>query len=325
MVLLKKQKRVRQFILSAAVLLGVMALLFALLRTIMAGYGAAWTGFGDYALPGGNYVRGKTLWDWMELLIIPLFLAVGAFILQRSESSVEREIAADRQQEAVLHAYLDRMGDLLLSEKLQEAASEKALNIMRVRTLTVLRGLNAARKNIVLGFLRDIEQGGKQEYKLSVAFDLEGADLKGVDLNNANFEHARLDGANLEGAFLFSANLQGAIMRNTILERAHLRDANLHRAVLSGANLQSAVLYNAILKNTNLKDARLQGANLQNADVEGANLEGANLEGANLKDTRLQGAFLGKANLRGARVSNEQLATVNSLKDAIMPDGTTHK
>lgn len=85
----------------------------------------------------------KTLWDWMELLIIPLVLAIGAFFLNRSEraterettnkrAELEREIAKDRQQEAALQAYLDRMSDCCLrkgcghlqrmtkSERLQE-------------------------------------------------------------------------------------------------------------------------------------------------------------------------------------------------------------
>jgi uncharacterized membrane protein len=40
----------------------------------------AWTGFGPYneQLQGP---RAKTLWDWLELIIIPLVLAIGAWIL----------------------------------------------------------------------------------------------------------------------------------------------------------------------------------------------------------------------------------------------------
>src|SRR5262245_4227897 len=64
----------------------------------------------------------KTLWDWMDLLIIPAVLAIGAFVLNRSERAVERqvaedraklerEIATDRQQEAALQAYIDRISD----------------------------------------------------------------------------------------------------------------------------------------------------------------------------------------------------------------------
>jgi hypothetical protein len=38
----------------------------------------------------------KTYWDWLELLIIPFVLAIGAFFLQRSERAIDREIAKDR-------------------------------------------------------------------------------------------------------------------------------------------------------------------------------------------------------------------------------------
>jgi len=40
----------------------------------------------------------KTLWDWMELLIIPLVLAGGALLLNRSGRNLERHIAADRHE-----------------------------------------------------------------------------------------------------------------------------------------------------------------------------------------------------------------------------------
>src|SRR5690349_8662207 len=89
----------------------------------------------------------KTLWDWMELLIIPLVLAIGAFYLERSEramerqvadrrakddrkiaenrTKVEREIATDRQQEKALQVYLDRMADLLLRDNLRVSEDEE--------------------------------------------------------------------------------------------------------------------------------------------------------------------------------------------------------
>jgi hypothetical protein len=343
----KKQARVREFILFAAILLSLTALLFALIRTILAGYGVAWTGFGGYELPGSDYVPGKTLWDWMDLLIIPLFLAVGAFYLERSERTVERKVSNDRermqrtaaeeraklehdiatgrQQEAALQAYLDRMAELLLKEKLREAPNEEAWNVARVRTLTVLRGLNASRNGIVLRFLRDIELVGTQESRLFIAANLEGADLKGVNLNDTNLEAARLEGADLEKAFLISANLESAILRNSNLACAHLGKAHLNRAVLSDSKLRNAGLYYTDLRNTNLKDANLEGADLRNSNLQNANMENAILKGADLRGANLQGAFLRNANLETAQVSDEQLATVKSLEGATRSDVTRHE
>jgi hypothetical protein len=281
-------------------------LIFILIRLILAGYKVDWTGFGNYASPNGVVVRGKTLWDWMELLVIPLVLALGAFFLQRSEraaerkavedradrdrksaeeqAKLERELATDRQQEAALQAYLDRMAELLLQAKLGESEDERVLKVKRVRTLTVMRSLDDARKRIVLRFLQDVGLAGKTDSKLFVKANLAGADLKQVDLSETNLENANLSGANLEGAFLVGANLGSAF--------------------LVGANLRGAIL----------QDANLRGAILQDANLEGASLLGAILEYA----------LLSGANLEGARVTKEQLTTAVSLEGATMPDGTKH-
>jgi len=125
------------------------------------------TGFGDFTKPTSDFIRGKTLWDWMELFLIPIFLASGAFLLNRSERQsenrrveeraiVERkraeerailecEIATDRQQEAALQTYLDRITELLMGQKLLAPESEVARDVARIRTLTVLHGLDSRR------------------------------------------------------------------------------------------------------------------------------------------------------------------------------------
>lgn len=120
---------------------------------------ASWTGFGDFTTPTGEFIRGKTLWDWFQLLVIPLSLLIGGYLLNRSERDIERkrteertaferqraearaalehEIDKDRQQEAALQSYLDRMADLLLKENLRTSDNEEVRNVARIRTLTI--------------------------------------------------------------------------------------------------------------------------------------------------------------------------------------------
>ena len=88
----------------------------------------------------------KTLWDWLDLLIIPVALGLGALwvnrISQRNEqrradreNQIEREIASERNQEAALQAYLDRMTDLLLKENLRKSQPEDEVRtVARTRT-----------------------------------------------------------------------------------------------------------------------------------------------------------------------------------------------
>lgn len=243
----------------------------------------------------------KTLWDWMQLLIIPLFLAGGAYYLNRSERENERVIAIDRQREAAFQSYLDRMSDLLLKEKLRTSKNGEAQEIARVRTLSILRELDVKRKGIVLRFL--------QESKLIMSeksvINLTRADLENIELSYAYLQDVNLSGASLERAKLKAAQLQDSNLKDTNLEFAYLPFADL-----SGANLENANLRYAKLRSTNLRGANLQGARLEYADLGGAKLEGANLE---------------EADLTGAMVFDEQLATVKSLKKTVMPDETEHE
>ncbi len=82
------------------------------------------------------YQSGKTLWDWMQLLIVPVALAIVAILFNRATTRSEQKIAQlryqdeqniteqryqndlkitlDKQREDLLQAYLDNMSELLL-------------------------------------------------------------------------------------------------------------------------------------------------------------------------------------------------------------------
>src|ERR1700730_6499197 len=100
---------------------------------IISGYQLQWDWTGFNASTGPNvrqYQPTKTLWDWMQLLIVPTVIAIAVFLLnfamnqnERAETKrrteTERDIALDNQHETSLQNYLDRMSDLLLNNQLR--------------------------------------------------------------------------------------------------------------------------------------------------------------------------------------------------------------
>jgi hypothetical protein len=126
----------------------LIVILTALYLLAGAGYAYPWTGFGAYTppeKPDTGYQRAKTTWDWLELLIIPIVLAVGGFFLNRTERMNAEKAAEQRAQDGALQAYLDQMTQLLLHEKLPVRASQpddEVRSVARARTLTVLRVLD---------------------------------------------------------------------------------------------------------------------------------------------------------------------------------------
>lgn len=194
---------------------------------------------------------GKTVWDWLQLLVVPLVLAFGAVVFNQANTRTERQITLDKQREDLLQNYLDRMSELLLEKDLRV---KEVRNIARVRTISTLIQLDATRAGYVFAFLHEAGLMESSDPILS----LRKVNLSGVDLS-----HANLSGADLRVAQLSRADLSGA----------DLSGANLLRADLSGADLSGA----------DLSKASLLRANLLRADVSGADLSGANLLRANLK------------------------------------------
>ena len=180
-------------------------------------------------VPGGCWTRtgfgGKTLWDWLRLLVVPLMLAVAAFWFNSAQRTAELEIEDNRrraeleiedrrQQEAALQAYLGNMTELLLDKALRTSEEgDEVQAVARARTLTALRGLDGIRKGILLRFLYESGLIGGEHQSgqiISPVIDLRGADLREADLREADLRGVNLRGVDLRGADLFVADLTGA-------------------------------------------------------------------------------------------------------------------
>jgi hypothetical protein len=284
---------------AALVRLGIAGLIIAFIAGIVvAAYFAAlfpdWTGFAADPIPPNTaltpivvYQGAKTLWDWLQLLLLPLVITAGGYVLTRSQNryalqleerretearAIEeqrileaRTVEEERAQDAALQAYLDLVTQLLLHEKLQlSSAGDEVRGVARARTLTVLGVLSGTRQATVVQFLYEANLIGSAKRedgtlkKIDAVVSLEGANLEGVQL-----EGARLIGACLTGARLVAAHLRRADLRGVDLSRADLRRADLSRADLRVANLRRADLTNCNVTREQLAQARsLHGAKL---------------------------------------------------------------
>ena len=256
------------------------------LSLIWAAYRFNWLGTG---------FQGKTLWDWLQLLIIPVVLALIALFFNQANTRTERQlaqkryeqdkeiaqqryeqdqkiaqqryeqdqqIALDRQREDLLQAYLDCMSELLLEKGLRTSQADSEVRIFaRVRTLTILAQLDGRRVGYVFRFLRE-------------------AGLADAPNPIVNLQHGDLSGVNWSGANLSGANLSQINLSKANLSRADFDGANLSGANLSEADLSRTKLHKADFSKTELDEALLVGIFAWDASFQGANLAGANLSGA---------------------------------------------
>ena len=212
------QKARKPFAVFGIIVIGI--LILALLAVIVMVY------IFNVNVPG---LRGKTLWDWLQLLIIPAVLAVGGYLFNftitrteqesvRQRDRTERELTLDNQREAALQSYIDKISELLLEKKLRESQPEdEARTLARVRTLTTLPQLDNTRKGSVLQFLYESRLIEKDKSIITLTgANLSGAKLSGAKLNGTDLNGVNLDGADLTFANLNNTNLSSANLSNTL-------------------------------------------------------------------------------------------------------------
>ena len=91
---------------------------------------------------------------FLGVLAIPVVVGFGAVWFTTRQGKVADAENKDNQRETALQAYIDKMSELLLHEKLRDSAKEDEVrNIARVRTLTILPLLDGNRKSSLLKFL----------------------------------------------------------------------------------------------------------------------------------------------------------------------------
>ena len=264
----------------------------------------------------------KTLWDWLDLLLVPLVLAGGGLWFSRQERRSERAIAERRAEEAALEAYLKQMTTLLLEKSLIDATPEDPVrDVARAWTLTVLRRVSGERKGVLLRFLQESSLiTAKNPIVMLADANLTSANLTDANLTDANLTDANLTDANLRGAKLVRARLTSAIMLDAKLENALLRAAKLTSAKLTNADLLGADLTDANLRGANLRGANLILAKLNSADLRGADLTSADLTSADLTFAKLNRAKLTAAKLTTAKLFGADLRGAAYSSQTVWPE-----
>jgi len=289
------------------------------------------------------FVANKTLWQFLDLLIVPLALAIIGFGFTAQQQVRQTQIEAQRAQNAALQAYLDQMNPLILEEGLLGSKEGDAVfTLAKARTTTVLAQLDGVHNQAVTRFLSD--SGLLRKPALLAKADLQDAKLHKAVLQNANLADTVLKGANLTDAELTDADFSAEGQATT----ADLPKADLSRATLLGANLSGCPLKEATLTDANLQSADLSSADLHRADLSHAALQGAdlsiaestpnlqdkpfwvlkelatNLTDANLSHAALQHANLSSAVLQNADLTNTDLTNTN-LTNAYLSDADLSK
>jgi uncharacterized protein YjbI with pentapeptide repeats len=266
------------------------------------------------------FVAHKSLWEFLDLLIVPLALAIIGFgftaqqqarqtQLEQGRYERAQAVEAQRAQNAALQAYLDQMNHLMLEKGLLGSEEGNTVfTLAQARTTTGITQFDGEHNQAVTRFLSD--SGLLKEPPLLAKADLKGVQLPKAVLQGANLAGTQLNRANLAKAVLVSADFSETekVGEDTIYITADLTRANLTKAAL-----QEAELAECTLDKVTLTTAALQGAVLNKASLKGANLSYAALQNAHLISASLKDANLSHATLQNADLSSAE--SITNLQD----------
>jgi uncharacterized protein YjbI with pentapeptide repeats len=238
----------------------------------------------------------KSFWDWLQLLIVPLMLALGAFYLNSAADFRDYQIAQERKQQEILTDYFSKMQGLIVETKKSKQTPGSKESNSEERLLTEFRPTAQALTLSVLEQL-DGERKGK------VIIYLAESQLITVD-NNKPYPQPeiKLDGTNLDDIKLGNNGQRNSLNEKemTIIDKIKIRNANMKRANLSGFQLL---------------DSELNGSNLENATLENVNFTGSTMIGSrfingkitdvNFTDVTLGKTIFDNVNLKNITISNK--------------------
>jgi uncharacterized protein YjbI with pentapeptide repeats len=324
-----------------------------ILILVLGGYQLPWTGFGQVGDQSTLLRPAKSLWDWMDLLLVPILLALVAVAFSRAQKEREMSISIIERGADALQQYLRDMSELLLGHGLEEENElATASRTATARTIATLDMLSPTQKGHLVRFLAGagliaaenpfipLQRANLQRMYLDPG-SYRGCSLHGANMDLASVSHCSFDKSDLASSTMLASDLGSSTFFQCEMNYIHARHAylvraRLHDARLLKADFQSADLEDADLRRAKLRSAKFRGANLNRADLQGAqmpyadfrvanlrnaNFRGCDLTGANFYGANLRGADFSDADLSRANVTLRQLRSAKSLARASLPAG----
>lgn len=305
-----------------------------------------WVGVSGYQDENEMLQQGKTFWDWMELLLIPIFLLLGAASLNSSERKNEQKLADDQRREQIIQNVRKELTDLILREGLKRRVAQNDLYVVaRTIILTAIHSLqdDGRRKGILIGFISEMgliknkpidapEDPIEHEAKMLPVLGIGNLDLQHIEfkeryldtvkLPSSNFSFGNLEGSSFRNVDFQDSTFHKANLKNTSFMFCNLKGTNFDKAKfsISLTTFERETIFaqlipkgtfltaNVVLEEgTIIVDTCLREAILSNLDLRGAVLTKSDLSYAELEGANLRGATIAEASLVRANLQRANL------------------
>lgn len=216
-----------------------------------------WTGFGEVEIKN-SVVPSKTLWDWLELILIPFFIALTGWLISWNNQKRSLEKETIQNQQNLLKEYLNSIKELLLEKKLRDSEKKSEVrSVARALTLNFFRNSDSERKGIVLQFLFESDL-----ITINPIINLLGVKLNRTNLDRIRLKNVQIKGSSFRGSSFQNSNLIQCDFRTTNFSACNLSNSNL-----DGTNFTYCDMVGVIIRNVDLRKTILEGVDFSKADL----------------------------------------------------------
>ncbi|RPJ71609.1 MAG: hypothetical protein EHM20_14485 [Alphaproteobacteria bacterium] len=257
---------------------------------------------------------GKTWWDWLDLLFVPIILSFAAYFLNREQKRTELAVENIRNQNKILDEYIERISKLILDDNFSDKENNKnAKSIARTWTITALSRLDMEGKKVLLQFL---DEAGLVHGE-NVLVNLRGADLVETDKTYFAVFSSIIDGLTQDNTFapfakISDSTISDTSFRSAVIYKGSISRSTLKRVIFSEADLREIKIYESTLEDSDLSNSLLAKAEIYASSLENVNLFQADLRNTTIKDSafdkKSQFAF---SNLTAAKFFGSNLREAN--------------
>lgn len=221
-----------------------------------------WTGFGEYPIIE-NVAPKKKLWDWMDLLIVPILIAITVWWLGWLDNQNQIKIDNEKAQRESLNEFFKTISFYLLDKNLRNSKIESEIrSLARSRTIEFISRADSKRKGAILQFL----------FESALINSDPVINLNGVRFDNSDFKFLSLKGVKLAGIYF----------KNCDFSNSNFFDSNFAASDFSGSNFSLAKFDNCNIAGAKFTFAKMRGIELRNTDLSQTFIDGVDFHNADL-------------------------------------------
>lgn len=236
---------------------------------------------------------GKTFWNWLELLGVPLIIAfVGwRFSMEQKNrelliTSKERINALDLEkkkhlyssmkfQYSVLRESIDTINSMLHDhDQVVDTTTDEFKRIFRAKVIATIIILDNKRNRIFIDFIQSI----------SAAVDLSNSNFSYMGLSNCNISKFRFSNSTLRNITIRRTVIDNATFKGSTLQSIDFFEATGHIVDFSDATLIDVDFRDSILKDIDFSNSEFVRGSFTGAEIINGNFKGASFDSKSLLD-----------------------------------------